>query len=125
MTNDFDARAETWDDDPSKVARARDVADAMAREVPLSSQMRAMEYGAGTGMLTFLLRPRPGDVTLADTSDGMLAVAARKIDAAKDTGMRAVKLDLLADELPEPRFDVIYSLMTLHHIPDTAAILRR
>src|SRR5262245_7620457 len=119
---DFDGRAETWDDDPSKVERAQAVADAIAREVPLSSQMRAMEYGAGTGMLTFLLRPRPGDVTLADVSEGMLAVAARKIETAKETGMRAVKLDLLADELPEPRFDVIYSLMALSHLPDTAHI---
>jgi tRNA1(Val) A37 N6-methylase TrmN6 len=26
---------------------------------------------------------------------------------------------------PDERFDLVYSLMTLHHIPDTAAILQR
>ncbi len=39
--------------------------------------------------------------------------------------MEAVKLDLLTETSTQPRFDVIYSAMTLHHIPDTDAILRR
>ena len=124
-TADFDARAATWDDDPTKVERAQAVADAIEREVPLSRAMRALEYGCGTGLLSFMLRPRLGDVTLADVSAGMLDVAAGKIAAAGDSCMRAVKLDLLTEPLPEPRFDLIYSLMTLHHIPDTAAILER
>jgi len=123
--NDFDARAATWDDDSTKVERAQAVADAIVRSVPLASTMRAMEYGAGTGLLSFLLRPRLGQITLADVSDGMLAVAAAKIAAAKDTTMRTVKLDLVVDPVPAERYDIIYSLMTLHHIPDTDAILRR
>ncbi len=124
-TADFDARAATWDDDPTKLERARAVADAIAAQVPLAPAMRALEYGCGTGVLSFLLRPRLGDVTLADLSQGMLDVAAAKIAAAHDPAMRAVKLDLLADPLPDARFDLVYSLMTLHHIPDTAAILER
>jgi len=123
--DDFDARAATWDDDPVKVERAQAVADAIVRNVALAGSMRAMEYGCGTGLLSFMLRRRLGHVTLADVSDGMLAVAAGKIAAAKDAAMRAVKLDLLADPLPADRYDLIYSLMTLHHIPDTDAILRR
>jgi ubiquinone/menaquinone biosynthesis C-methylase UbiE len=124
-TSDFDARAATWDDDPEKVERAQAVADAIVRHVALSRSMRAMEYGCGTGLLSFMLRPRLGHVTLADVSDGMLAVAAGKIAAAHDAAMRAVKLDLIDDPLPSDRFEVIYSLMTLHHIPDTDAVLRR
>jgi trans-aconitate methyltransferase len=124
-TTDFDARAATWDDDPTKVERARAVAEAIQREVPLASSMRALEYGCGTGLLSFMLRPQLGDITLADVSAGMLDVAAGKIAAARDPAMRAGKLDLLVDPPPAPPVDVIYSLMTLHHIPDTAAILRR
>src|SRR5262245_39322522 len=122
---DFDTRAATWDDDPIKVERARAIADAIKREVPLVRTMRAMEYGAGTGLVSFLLRGRVGEVTLADLSEGMLKVADAKIAAAKDKAMRTAKLDLLVDPLPQPPFDVIYSAMTLHHIPDTDAILRR
>src|SRR5262245_42487472 len=47
--SDFDARAATWDDDPTKVERARAIADAIVREVPLAPSMAALEYGAGTG----------------------------------------------------------------------------
>jgi len=122
---DFDARAATWDDDPTKVDRAQAVADEIATRVPLSPAMRALEYGCGTGLLSFILRPRLGDITLADVSDGMLAVAARKIAAVGDPSMRAVKLDYFVDPVPAHAFDVIYSLMTLHHIPDTAGILER
>lgn len=122
---DFDARAAGWDDDPVKMERARSVAEAIVRTVPLAPTMRALEYGAGTGLLSFLLRSHLGDITLADVSEGMLAVAARKIADARDAHMRTVKLDLLADPLPETRFDIVYSLMTLHHVGDTRAILNR
>ncbi len=121
---DFDARAATWDDDPTKVERARAIAAAIARAVPLSPSMSALEYGAGTGLLGFMLRDRLGELTLADVSDGMLEVAARKIAASGDARVRAVKLDLLVDPPPQERYDLVFSAMTLHHIPDTAAILR-
>jgi ubiquinone/menaquinone biosynthesis C-methylase UbiE len=124
-TSDFDARAATWDDDPAKIERAQAVADAIVARVPISPAMRALEYGCGTGLLSFMLRARLGDITLADVSEGMLAVAARKIAAAGDASMRAVKLDFFADPVPARSFDVIYSLMTLHHIPDTEGILER
>jgi len=38
--------------------------------------------------------------------------------------MRTVKLDLLVDPMPAERYDIIYSLMTLHHVADTDRILR-
>jgi ubiquinone/menaquinone biosynthesis C-methylase UbiE len=122
---DFDARAATWDDDPTKVARARAIADAMLREVPFDRSMVALEYGAGTGLLGFMLRDRIADLTLADVSDGMLEVAAKKIAATGDRHVRAVKLDLMSGPPPDRRFDVVFSAMTLHHIPDTQGILRR
>ncbi len=50
MTN-FDERAREWDSDPKKVERARAVAEAIRRSIPLSSGMNALEYGCGTGLL--------------------------------------------------------------------------
>jgi ubiquinone/menaquinone biosynthesis C-methylase UbiE len=122
--SDFDARAAGWDDDPTKVERARAIAAAIVREVPLVASMSALEYGAGTGLLGFMLRDRIGDLTLADVSAGMLEVATRKIAATGDPRVRAIRLDLLADPVPDARFDLVFSAMTLHHIPDTAGILR-
>ena len=121
--SDFDARAATWDDDPTKVERARAIADAITREVPLAAAMNALEYGAGTGLLGFMLRDRIGELTLADISDGMLEVARRKVAASGDARVRVVKLDLATDPLPAERYDLVFSAMTLHHVPDTAGAL--
>ena len=125
-TRDFDARAATWDDDPAKIERAQAIAAAIVREVPLVAGMRALEYGCGTGLLSFALRSHFAAVTMADVSEGMLSVANAKIDAAGGRDqLEAIKLDLLLEPVPGKRFDIIYSAMTLHHIPDTDAILRR
>jgi ubiquinone/menaquinone biosynthesis C-methylase UbiE len=123
MTTTFDSRAREWDNDPKRVARANAVAEAIRESVPLTSQMTALEYGCGTGLLSFALHPYLGPITLADASTGMLEVLSEKIAAARITNMTPLRLDLSADPLPAERFDIIYTLMTLHHIPDTAKIL--
>ena len=120
----FDARARTWDDDPMKTARALAVAEAISARIPNLTGRCGFEYGCGTGLLSFALQPRLQQITLADSSSGMLGVLREKITASGITNMTPVQLDLTTDPLPEQRFDLIYSLMTFHHIPDTAAILR-
>ena len=78
----------------------------------------------GTGLLSFELRGDVGPITLADSSEGMLEVLRDKIAASGATNMTPMKLDLAADPLPADRFDLVYNLMTLHHIPDTERALR-
>src|SRR5262245_3864091 len=102
--SEFDACAATCAHDPTMVEHARAIASEVGREVPLATSMAALEYGAGTGLLGFMLRDRIGELTLADVSDGMLEVAQRKIEAARDSRVRAVRLDLLADKLPAERY---------------------
>lgn len=123
METDFDARAKTWDADPAKVDRANVIAEAIRMAVPLRGDMNALEYGCGTGLLSFPLQAALGHITLADTSTGMLAVLRQKIAAGAMRNMEPVRLDLLNDPLPEQRFDLIYSMLTLHHIEDTDGIL--
>ena len=117
MTN-FDERAKDWDSDPDKVQRARAVADAIRKAIPLSKEMNVLEYGCGTGLLSFALQPDLGQITLADTSQGMLNVLKEKIADAGVTNMHPVRLDLAADPLPTERYELTYSLMTLHHLRD-------
>lgn len=122
-TNHFDERAKSWDDDPIKADRATAVADGIRARVPLSPRMRALEYGCGTGLLSFALRPQLGEITLADSSEGMLAVLREKLTATGAAEMYPIKLDLAADPIPQERYDLIYSLMTFHHIEDIDRIL--
>jgi len=124
-TQHFDQSADQWDADPVKVARAGAVAAAIRQAVPLSTGLRAMEYGCGTGLVSFALRGSLGHITLVDVSPGMLAVVAQKLSAAPGPDMTPMRLDLLVDPLPDDRFGLIYSLMTFHHIDDTDAILER
>jgi ubiquinone/menaquinone biosynthesis C-methylase UbiE len=124
MTN-FDERAKDWDSDPMKVERARAVAKAIRAALPLQPEMTALEYGCGTGLLSFALQPDFAHITLADTSQGMLAVLTGKIAASGVTNMVPLRLDLSADPAPATRFDVTYSLMTLHHIPDTQTVIKQ
>lgn len=121
----FDDRAKDWDADPTKVARAHAIADAIRSNVPLRSDMRTLEYGCGTGLLGFRLRPHVGDLTLADVSEGMLDVVREKLAVKPDAHVQPLKLDLVSDPLPERPYDLVCTAMTLHHIADTDAVLRR
>jgi len=124
MTN-FDERAKDWDSDPKKVERARVVADAIRKTIPLSKDMNALEYGCGTGLLSFALQFDLGQITLADTSQGMLDILKGKIVAVGVKNMHPLRLDLATDPLPVERYHLTYSLMTLHHVPDTKDILNK
>jgi ubiquinone/menaquinone biosynthesis C-methylase UbiE len=122
MTN-FDEQAKDWDSDPKKVERARVVANAIRNTVPLSKDMKVLEYGCGTGLLSFALQSDLGEITLADTSQGMLDVLKEKIANSGVTNMHPVRLDLLSDPLPNGRYDLTYSLMVLHHIDNVKKVL--
>ncbi len=120
----FDSKARQWDENPVFQERARKIADAIRRAVPLRRDMSALDYGCGTGLLSFPLKDELGAILLADSSRGMLDVLAEKISRHGVRNMTPMLLDLLADPPPAQRFDLIYTSMTLHHVPDTDAILR-
>ncbi len=125
MSNDpFDEKAATWDDDPAKVARAREVAQRIVAAVPLTASTRLLDYGAGTGLLAQALRPFVGPITLADTSAGMRGVIDQKVADGLLGDARAWDLDLAAGEPPDERFDLVTALLVLHHVTDLDRVLR-
>ena len=119
----FDEKAATWDADPAKVERAAAVAGCVAAAVPLDRSMRLLEYGAGTGLVTQALRDAVGPVTLADTSTGMRAVMQAKIDAGALVDARIWDVNLEIEPAPDEQFDLIVTVMTLHHIHDLTRVL--
>jgi ubiquinone/menaquinone biosynthesis C-methylase UbiE len=120
----FDSKARQWDENPVFRERAEKIAAGIRAAVPLSKSMTALDYGSGSGLLSFPLKDELGHITLKDTSAGMLAVAEEKIAAQGVANMTTRLTDLTAEPLPDERYDLIYSSMTLHHIPDTDAILK-
>lgn len=125
MNNHFDLDSITWDENPMRRERAAAVANAVRAHIPLFDGMKALEFGCGTGLLSFAMLPFPGTIALADTSAGMLTVAGQKIAASGAENLSTLQLDLFADPLPPQRYDLITSLMVLHHIPDTEKALSR
>ena len=119
----FDSKARQWDENPVFQDRARKIADGLRAMVPLSRAMTALDYGSGSGLLSFPLKNELGHITLSDTSAGMLEVVREKIAAQGVNNMTTLQADLSATALPDARFNLIYSSMALHHIPDTEAIL--
>jgi 2-polyprenyl-3-methyl-5-hydroxy-6-metoxy-1,4-benzoquinol methylase len=120
----FDSKARQWDDNPLFRERGLKIAEAIRKAVPLQRHMSALDYGCGTGLLSFPLRGELGAILMADNSSGMLEVVNEKIAAQSVDNMTTLQLDLLADPPPAQRFDLIVTAMTLHHVPDTDHILR-
>jgi ubiquinone/menaquinone biosynthesis C-methylase UbiE len=119
----FDARAADWDT-PDRVARAKVASAAIRGAVTFPHGARAIDIGAGTGLLGLSLLDLLGELVLADTSDGMLDQARRKIHDAGYDNVQAIHLDLIADPSPDSApFDVVMSQLLLHHVEDTSAAL--
>jgi SAM-dependent methyltransferase len=123
--HDFDAKARTWDADPAKHERARQVAELVREQLPGLRQMRVLEYGSGTGLLGFALQPHVSWLTMMDSSGEMLAVARDKLASGGARNVDILQGDLTRGELPDERWDAICSLLTLHHVPDVAELLRK
>jgi ubiquinone/menaquinone biosynthesis C-methylase UbiE len=124
----FDERAAGWDT-PEHVARAEAVADAFVAAVPIGRGTRAIELGAGTGLLGLAIRDRVGperlpELLLTDASAGMIEVAEAKVRELSLDGVRTRRFDVAADPPPDGTpFDLALSLLLLHHVEDTPATL--
>lgn len=121
--NEFDAKARTWDLDPVRVKRAEVVAEAIRLELPMPRVGSALEFGCGTGLVSFSMQPYCDRIVMADSSKEMLDVLAEKIRAAGVTNMVPVELDLTRSGATEEKFDIIYTLLTLHHVAETEALI--
>ncbi len=116
----FDKEAAAWDQNPSRVRLANDVADTIIRELKPTGDMEVLDFGCGTGLVTLRLQPFVKTVTGADSSKGMLDNLLGKVGAS---GLKNVKTQFVDRDKGgriEGTFHAIVSSMTLHHVRDTA-----
>jgi len=121
---DFEQEAATWDANPKRVKLAQDVAAAIIRVLQPVPHMEALDFGCGTGLVTLRLQPLVRRITGADSSPGMLAVLQDKVKNQGLTNVSTRLVDFEKGEAPEGRFHLLVSSMTMHHVEDTAALLR-
>ena len=122
---DFDKEASSWDEHPSRVKLANDVATAISKHITLRSDMDVLDFGCGTGLLTLLLQPYVRSITGADSSEGMLDIFKKKIAERDLRNVNALLLDLDKGDVLKGNYHLIVSNMTLHHIKETRPLLDR
>jgi tRNA (cmo5U34)-methyltransferase len=123
MENRFDNIAKDWDKNQIHLQRTEAIAKELIKRCVLNPQMKAMEFGAGTGLLSFALKDYFSEITLMDSSVEMINTTKSKLAESKITHLHPVFFDLEKNDYKEKTFDCIFSQMALHHVNDIEKIL--
>lgn len=120
----FDIEAINWDNEKRKV-RAKVIAEEISKVTQIKKQWDALEFGCGTGLVSFNLYDKFENITLVDISKGMIEMLNSKIEKYEINTMKAYQIDINKEHnLSENNYDIIYSSMALHHIIDTDTTLK-
>ncbi|MFH1397241.1 MAG: class I SAM-dependent methyltransferase [Candidatus Omnitrophota bacterium] len=121
---DFNKEAASWDS-PPRVKLASDVSSAILGHIQLKSDMDILDFGCGTGLVSFPLSSLVHSITGVDTSKGMLEVFGRKVQSKQVDNIKTLHRDLAKGDTITGRYHVIISSMTLHHVKDTPDLLKQ
>ena len=115
--NIFDERAKQWDR-PDRAAMASSIALCMLTGLRLNSEMTAIDFGAGTGLITLEIAKRVKHITALDSSAGMIEVMMEKINHGGVKNISTMLYDIEKSSVLIEPADVIVSSMTMHHVRD-------
>lgn len=121
---EFDHKAAMWDANPMHLERSQAIAAALLQMVPVNTRMRALEFGAGTGLLSIELRERLSFIDMVDNSCEMVRIMNEKIERHRFSNMKAHCLDLEIEDFPT-ECDLIYTQMVVHHVADLDQLFRK
>ncbi len=116
MTDNFAHRASSWDN-PSKIDMTDKFLSAMFQKIIPQKNWKALEIGAGTGLVGFQVLPTIDCLVFEDTSEAMLDVLMQKLDG--DENVEIVHGEIF--DYKKQDIDLIFSSMAFHHIPDIHA----
>ncbi|QTA84916.1 class I SAM-dependent methyltransferase [Desulfonema magnum] len=121
----FDEKAKEWDKHPVINENCRIFTEEIRKNISLSSDMNLLEFGCGTGLVSMNFYSSVRSLIMTDTSQGMLDVLKQKIKHNNINNMELHCEDIFNLELPKQHFDLIYTLMALHHVADIKELLDR
>jgi 2-polyprenyl-3-methyl-5-hydroxy-6-metoxy-1,4-benzoquinol methylase len=122
--SEFDSKAKDWDKNQIYIKRSEAIATELTQRIPLTNKMTALEYGAGTGLLSFILKDKFSEIVLMDNSKEMIRVTESKIADTRNQNMKALLIDLEKDDY-KGQFDIVYNQMVLHHIDNIDLIFSK
>lgn len=123
--SEFDSRAGSWDDNPVHWKRSEAIAKSILKIVPVDSESKALEYGAGTGILSFLLANDFSEITMMDNSAEMVRMMNEKLVKSKISNLQPLLFDLEHSDYAAGKFDCIFTQMVLHHVLDVPRLLNK
>lgn len=120
IEDNFENVAKTWDQNLKVVDSASSISSLIVNNINLSSSMHLIDFGAGTGLLSYFISNRVNKITAIDNSPAMLQEFKNKKDQFKCI-TEALELDITKNPI-EDKFDGVISSMTIHHIEDIKAL---
>lgn len=123
--NHFDSVAREWDMNKMHSERTNAIASLILSAGLIPPGSTGLEFGAGTGLLSFALKDSFREIVLMDSSAEMVRVTAEKISIAGITHLHPMVFDLEKNDYTMKTFDVVFSQMALHHVRDISGILSK
>jgi len=123
--NEFDTKAAAWDSNSMHHDRSAAIVDKLLNQIPFDRSMTALEYGAGTGLASFLLKDHLKEITMMDSSPEMVRIMKEKVETTGSNNLKALLFDLEKVDLDESEFDLVFTQMVLHHVSDIKNIIRK
>lgn len=121
----FDNVAREWDNNTTHTERSQAISKALLEMIPLNNKMKALEYGAGTGLLSFLLHEHLSEVTMMDSSGEMVAVMREKVAHTGVKNLKPLLFDLEQESYSGPKFDLVFNQMVMHHVNDVDVFIKK
>lgn len=122
-TDHFSHKSKSWDMNSKRVGNAKSIAELIVKNIKLEKSMELMDFGAGTGLLSYFIAPYVSKISAVDNSPSMLLEFQNKCDEFS-CETEVIEIDL-SSELLERKFDGIISSMTIHHLEDTKALFSK
>ncbi len=119
----FAEKSKTWDMNSKRVQNAKGIAELIVKNIKLDKSMELMDFGAGTGLLSYFIAPFVDKIVAVDNSPSMLLEFENKCDEFS-CKTEVIEKDLSSDTL-DRKFDGIISSMTIHHLEDIPALFSK
>lgn len=123
----FNSKAAEWAVLPEHQRRSQMVAEYIRDKVRLRpGATAALDFGCGSGQLALYLHRYVRTITAVDAAENMIALLNEKLRTGGIVNIQTQVLDIERELrlLPRQGFDLVYSQMVLHHLEDTAKVLR-
>ena len=119
----FASKSKSWDMNSKRVQNAKSIAELIVKNIKLNKTMEVMDFGAGTGLLSFFVAQKVEKIVAVDNSPSMLEEFQKKSrEFASQT--EVLQKDLSVETI-DRKFDGIISSMTIHHLEDTTALFTK